>query len=188
MVSGFKVIGLSVRTMNASGQSAKDMTMLWGRFFSENTLHKIPNKNSDEILAIYTDYESDFTGAYTAIIGIAVSTLDEIPAGLIGREFQPDNFQKFTAKGVMPQAVANWWDDIWKGNAELNRKYTYDFEVYGNKSQNGENSEVDMRLSNARVQQSYENTTVIRKFNHEFLGFLDIAIIAFLDQLNVVKK
>jgi predicted transcriptional regulator YdeE len=147
MVSGFKVIGLSVRTMNANGQSAKDMTMLWGRFFSENILHKIPNKNSDEILAIYTDYESDFTGDYTAIIGIAVSTLDDIPSGLIGREFKADNFQKFTAKGVMPQAVVDSWLDIWNGNAGLNRKYAYDFEVYGNISQNGENSEVDIYLS-----------------------------------------
>ena len=147
MVSGFKVIGLSVRTMNANGQSAKDMTMLLGRFFSENIISKIPNKISDEMLMIYTDYESDFTGEYTAIIGIAVSTLDDIPSGLIGREFKADNFKKFTAKGVMPQAVVDCWNDIWKRNAELNRKYTYDFEVYGNKSQNGENSEVDIYLS-----------------------------------------
>ena len=96
---------------------------------------------------IYTDYKSDFTEDYTTIIGIPVSTLDEIPKGLIGREFQPDNFQKFTAKGEMPNAVVNTWIDIWNRDKELNRKYTYDFEVYGENSQNGENSEVEIYIA-----------------------------------------
>ena len=78
---------------------------------------------------------------------MTVSTLDEIPDGLIGREFKSDNFQKFIAKGEMPKAVLDIWFDIWKRDNELNRKYSYDFEVYGEKSQNGENSEVEIYLS-----------------------------------------
>ncbi|WPV64049.1 hypothetical protein [Chitinophaga sp. LS1] len=50
---------------------------------------------------------------------------------MAGREFQPEQFQKFTAKGAMPAAVGNCWMNIWQRDAELNRKYSYDFEVYG---------------------------------------------------------
>ncbi len=137
MTNGFKIIGISTRTTNKDNQAQQDLGNLWGQFFVENLLDKIPNKVSNEIVAIYTDYKSDFTEDYTTIIGIAVSTLDEIPNGLIGREFQAENFQKFIAKGEMPNAVVNTWIDIWQKDKELNRKYSYDFEVYGTKSQNG---------------------------------------------------
>ena len=147
MTNGFKVIGISIRTTNANNQSQQDLEKLWGQFFAENIIEKIPNKISSQILCIYTDYESDYTGEYTTIIGVPVSTLDEIPSELIGREFEAGNFLKFVAKGKMPSAVVNTWIDIWKRDEELNRKYSYDFEVYGEKSQNGENSEVEIFIA-----------------------------------------
>jgi len=147
MTNGFKIIGISTRTTNKDNKAQQDLVQLWGKFYSENIFEKIPNKLSNEILTIYTDYKSDFTEDYTTIIGIPVSTLAEIPNGLVGREFQAENFQKFTAKGEMPNAVVNTWIDIWKRDKELNRKYSYDFEVYGEKSQNGENSEVDIYIA-----------------------------------------
>jgi predicted transcriptional regulator YdeE len=144
MTNGFKVIGISIRTTNANSQSQQDLGKLWRQFFAENIIAKIPNKISSNILAIYTDYESDYTGGYTTIIGIPVSTLDEIPSGLIGREFEADNFQKFVAKGEKENAVVNTWIDIWQRDKELNRKYSYDFEVYGENSNNGDKSEVEI--------------------------------------------
>lgn len=147
MTNGFKIIGISTRTTNKDNQSQEDLGKLWGQFFAENVIAKIPNKVSNNIITIYTDYKSDYTDEYTTIIGIPVSTLDEIPDKLIGREFQSDDFRKFIAKGKMPNAVMNAWLDIWKKDKQLNRKYSYDFEVYGEKSQNGENSEVEIYLS-----------------------------------------
>lgn len=147
MTNGFKIIGISTRTTNKDHQSKEDLGRLWERFFAENIMDKVPNKSSSDIISIYTDYKSDFTDEYTTIIGLPVSTLDHIPEGLIGREFQADNFQKITAKGAMPKAVLETWMGIWQRDKELDRKYTYDFEVYGEKSQNGENSEVDIYLS-----------------------------------------
>lgn len=147
MTNGFKIIGISIRTTNKDNQSKEDLGKLWERFFAENITQKVPNKKSFEIISIYTDYKSDFTDEYTTIIGLPVSTLDEIPDGLIGREFQPETFQKFTAKGEMPNAVVDTWIDIWQKDKELNRKYSYDFEVYGTKSQNGENSEVEIYIA-----------------------------------------
>ena len=147
MTNGFKIIGISTRTTNKDNIAQQDLGKLWGQFYSENIFEKIPNKLSNEVLTIYTDYKSDFTEDYTTIIGIPVSTLAEIPNGLVGREFQAENFQKFTAKGEIPNAVVNSWIDIWQRDKELKRKYSYDFEVYGDKSQNGENSEVDIYIA-----------------------------------------
>ena len=147
MTNGFKIIGISTRTTNKNNQSQQDLTNLWGQFYAHNIFDKIPNKVSDNVLSIYTDYKSDFTDEYTTIIGIPVSTLDEIPTELIGREFSADNFQKIVAKGEMPNAVVNVWLDIWKRDEELDRKYSYDFEVYGQKSPNGENSEVEIYIA-----------------------------------------
>lgn len=147
MTKGFKIIGITTRTTNQNNQSAEDLGNLWSQFYAENIFEKIPDKVSSDIITIYTDYVSNYTQAYTAIIGVLVSTLDSVPEGLTGREFEAENFQKFTAKGAMPKAVVNTWMDIWQQDKELNRKYTYDLEVYGEKSQNGENAEVEIFIA-----------------------------------------
>ena len=44
----------------------------------------------------------------------------------------------------MPQAVGAMWQHIWDNDATLNRTYIYDYERYTEKSQQGDNSEVDI--------------------------------------------
>lgn len=146
-IQSFKIIGISIEITNQNGQAAQDIGNLWGRFFAENVAGKIQAKLSNDIYSIYTDYESDFTGKYTTVLGMKVGSLDNIPDGLIAREFESETFVKFVAKGEMPNAVVKTWQDIWSKNASLNRKYTYDFEVYGEKSQNGIDSEVEIYIA-----------------------------------------
>jgi predicted transcriptional regulator YdeE len=144
MTNGFKLIGISVRTTNQNNQVQEDLGKLWGQFISENIYEKIPNKISNEILAIYTDYKNNYTEDYTTIIGVPVSTLNKIPDGMIGREFQLENFKKFVVKGEMPKAVVDIWTEIWQQDENLNRKYSYDFELYGENCQKGADSEVEI--------------------------------------------
>ncbi len=146
-IESFKIIGVATETSNQNGQNAEDLGNLWGKFTTGNLMQTIPNTTGNEIYAIYTDYESDFRGSYTAILGLKVSSLDTIPDGLIGRAFEAGNFKKFTAKGIIPNAVIDTWEEIWTDDKQLKRKYTYDFELYGNKSQNEENSEVEIFIA-----------------------------------------
>jgi len=139
-----KIIGIETRTTNQNGQAVQDIGDLWNRFFSENIQSKIPNAVNSNVYAIYTDYESDYTGEYTTLLGLEVSSLDEIPSGLVGREFSKQNSKKFLAKGAMPQAVAEAWQKIWEQDKELNRLYQYDYELYTEKSQQGDLSEVEI--------------------------------------------
>lgn len=146
-ISAFYFVGIAVRTTNANQQSAKDIGALWQRFFAEGVMSKIPNKVDDKVLSIYTDYESDDKGAYTTCIGVKVSSLDMIPEGMIGRTFPNEHFKKYEAKGAMPNAVVQVWNEIWAKGAQLNRKFTYDMEVYGEKCQQHETPEVDIYVA-----------------------------------------
>ena len=142
--SAFNVIGISVRTSNNVG--GKDIGNLWAKFMGEDIFEKIPNKLSYDVYGIYTDYESDHTGDYTAIVGCPVSSLAEIPEGMVSKTIPASNYEIFTAKGKMPECVYGKWTEIWE-NKELERTYGTDFEVYGAMSQNPIAPEVDIFLS-----------------------------------------
>ncbi|HMI07088.1 MAG TPA: GyrI-like domain-containing protein [Flavobacterium sp.] len=142
-IDSFSVIGISVRTTNEDNQAAIDIPALWNRFISENIQAKIPDKTDDSIYSVYTDYEKDFTKPYTTILGCKVSNLDTIPEGMIGRTFEKAVYRHFIAKGNLSQdAVYKKWEEIW--NSGMDRKYTADFEIYGEKSRDFENAEVDI--------------------------------------------
>ena len=142
----FSVIGISTRTTNENGQSAQDIPKLWNKFLTENIAEKIPNKADNTVYCIYTDYEKDYTKPYTTILGCKVSSLENIPDGLIGKFFDAATYSKHTAKGnILQGLIFNEWTKIW--NANLDRAYTADFEVYGEKAQNPENAEVDIYVS-----------------------------------------
>ena len=142
-----KIIGISTETTNEDGQAATDLGELWQRFYSEGISAQVLNKESDEIYSIYTDYETDYRGKYTTIVGHKVDSIKSVPTGLIGREFPEEKYEKFVAKGEMPQTVVETWKKIWNEDENLNRKYTADFEVYGEKSQNGTDSEVEIFIA-----------------------------------------
>lgn len=145
-VSPIRVIGISVRTTNANGQAVMDLGTLWNRFYSGQISAQIPDKAGNDVYAIYTDYNGDHNGAYTAIIGCRVTSLTNIPHGMTGKEIAAGPYKRYIAKGKIPHAVIRQWQQIWS-NADLERKYTTDFEVYGSKSTADENAEVEIYIS-----------------------------------------
>ncbi|MFD2284710.1 AraC family transcriptional regulator [Pedobacter petrophilus] len=145
-MENFKIIGISIATSNQNNQAATDLGQLWGRFYNEQISDQIANKESEEVYAVYTDYESDFTGKYTTIIGHRVTSLAVIPDGLVGKEIINEKLLRYIAKGEMPNAVLATWQEIWANNIALYRTYNADFEVYGEKSQRGADSEVEIYI------------------------------------------
>lgn len=145
-IPGFFIIGIAMRTSNENGQSAKDIETIWTRFWNENIGEKITEKISDDIYAVYKDYETDYTGAYTVIIGFRVPSLQNIPAGLVGLKIETGLYKKFVSRGKMPDAVYKTWLDIW-ANKALHRAYKTDFTIHGKKYYDGENAEVETFIS-----------------------------------------
>ncbi|OUL63635.1 GyrI-like domain-containing protein [Flavobacterium sp. AJR] len=145
-IEEFFIIGLSIRTTNENEQSATDIPALWNKFMSENTIENIPNKIDSSIYAVYTEYEKDYTKPYTTILGCKVSILENIPTGMIGKIIAKETYKQFTAKGKLADGVViQKWIEIW--NTDLNRKYTADFEIYGEKASNPENAEVPIFIA-----------------------------------------
>lgn len=137
------IIGISVRTTNQNNQAKEDIGNLWGRFMAEEIHDKIPNMTGQSIYAIYTDYEGDHTQPYTTILGYPVSTLAEIPEGMVGHEIEPADYEKFTAKGNLKgEAVIKTWHEIW--NSDLDRAFTSDYEVYDERAMDPSNGEADI--------------------------------------------
>lgn len=119
-------IGFELRTNNEKCSSA--MPSHKERFFADNIPSKIPNKVNDSILALYTDYEADYTKSYSWILGCEVASLDEVPEGLVGKVIPDSKYAVFTTQGEFPQGLIAVWQAIWKSS--LHRSYTTDFEVY----------------------------------------------------------
>ncbi len=139
------VVGIYVRTTNQNGQSQVDIGELWGKFYAQNLLTTIPNRVSDDVYCIYTDYESDQNAPYTSIIGYEVSTEEEIPSGMMLIEIPASKYRVYTAKGKLPDCVVGTWMHIW--GSPIHRKYAADFDVYGVKSKDPLNAEVKTYLS-----------------------------------------
>lgn len=142
------IVGISTRTINANGQSAIDIESLWQKFWGEEIQDQIPNKVSEDIYAVYTNYETDFTGEYTTVVGLPVNSLDVIPEGMIGLTIEAGTYCKIVSNGKMPDAIGNTWLEIWS-NKELDSKRAYkaDFTVHGSKYYDGDNAEVETYLS-----------------------------------------
>jgi len=119
-------IGLELRTNNE--ECSTTMPAHKDKFFSQNIVSKIPNKINGNILALYTDYEGDYTQPYSWILGCEVSSLDKIPEGLVGKMIPESKYAVFTTQGAFPQGLIAAWQAIWKSN--LHRSYTSDFEEY----------------------------------------------------------
>jgi len=146
MIEPFSIIGLAIKTTNADGQGGKDIASLWQKFMQENILEKIPNKIDDTIYSLYTDYEGDFTKPYVTLLGCKVRNLDEVPEGMTGKSFGSGRYVKLSAKGNLAHGlIINEWAKIW--NMDLDRAYTADFEVFGEKAQNPMDAEIDFFIA-----------------------------------------
>jgi predicted transcriptional regulator YdeE len=146
-IGEFNLIGfkLNNKTTNEGGQSGIDCGNLWQKFENGNFMEQISNKVGAEIYSVYFDYEGDHTKPFSYFVGCKVKTGTTVPSGMAALTIPADGYIKLVAKGKMPDCVANTWKHIW--SLKLNRKYKYDFEIYGEKSKDWNNSEVEVFVS-----------------------------------------
>lgn len=126
------VVGIECRTSNAPEAGPRDIPQHWGRFYSEGIVGKIPNKISDDIIALYCDYEGDYTQPYSFVIGCPVNSVDSIPEGMVAKIIPAGSYGVFHAVGEYPASLIETWGNIWQ-QSNLKRTYTGDYEFYGDK-------------------------------------------------------
>ena len=103
-------IDIKLRTNNEECSIA--MPAHKDRFFKENIPSKIPNKINGNILALYTDYEGDYTMPYSRILGCEVANLDEVTEVLVGKVIPESKYAVFTTQGEFPQGLIAVWQEI----------------------------------------------------------------------------
>lgn len=144
-MESFNVIGIFIRTKNEEGHADQQIPKLWNRFWEEEIIKKIPQRTEDTIYAVYTDYESDFRGSYTFLIGCKVPENTPIPDGMIEREIPAQKYVVYTAKGNYPESLIDTWGEIW--GSQTPRAYSADFEVYNEDFTGDQNSKVDVYVA-----------------------------------------
>jgi len=145
-MKNLRIIGISVETTNEKEQSTEDIGLLWNKFFADNISSLIPEKMTEDIYSIYTNYETDHTGKYMFILGYKVSSLENVPQGLVGFEILEESYKRFVVKGKLPNALIQKWKQIWNDNS-FERKFSTDFEIHKVKSPQEESSEVEIFLA-----------------------------------------
>lgn len=147
-----KIIGIEVRTSNHAEMSgAGKIGAHWQKFFQENVAGQITNSVSDDIFAIYMDYESDVNGEYSFVLGKQVDSFTVVPAGLVAKVLPASKYSVFTTpKGPMPNVVIEAWQHIWSLSAAqlgAERAYRADFEVYDHRSADPGNTQIEIFIS-----------------------------------------
>ena len=146
---GFSVIGIATRTTNAIEMSGRGVIgKQWNQFMKDGLLGRIPERLDTNILALYTDYESDHSGAYTFILGAKVSSAENVPPGMVLKEVPPGKYAVFTsARGPAAKVVPELWQHINslpKSAPGGDRTYQADFEVYGPSAADPQHAQVEI--------------------------------------------
>ena len=119
------IIGIECCISNEENAVSRDIPRLWQQFYAQDIQSKIPNVTSNEIVALYCDYEGDYTRPYSCVIGCTVHSLEQILMGMVGKVIPASHFVHFRATGEFPKSLIDTWD------SNLKRTYLSDYEIYG---------------------------------------------------------
>lgn len=142
-VDSFDVTGLVVRTTNAEemNPSTEKIGALWEEFY-KTASSKL--SNNSQVYGLYTNYESDSTGAFDVVACSDTLSPEELE-GSVKFQISSGKYLKFSGKGEMPQVVIDLWGEVWEyfnsDSCLHTRAYTTDFEYYKN------NNEVEISIA-----------------------------------------
>lgn len=149
-----QLVGIKIRTSydNEINPLTGQIGPTIQRYWQEGIADKIPNRaNPGRLFSVYTEYESDHTGAYTYFLGEEVTHIDEpLPDGLCAMELPLSNYTKFTTNPApLPHVIIDAWYKIWQMSAEDlggERRWIADFEIYDERAQNPLMAVVDIYI------------------------------------------
>src|SRR5207344_564817 len=108
------VIGLAIRTSN--NEAFETIPPHWQRFFGDEVMARIPQRRSDDVLAIYTDFENagqNNLGQYQFVIGAEVAPDAAAPEGLVKVQIPAARCAVFEVERGHPERVGESWQRIW---------------------------------------------------------------------------
>jgi len=123
----FTVVGIEARTSNQREMSPDGLIpVVWARIMQAT----VPHRADNDLVALYTDYESDHNGQYTFVLGAKVTEVTELPEGMVARQVPGAAYAVYDVPPGPPQTVVpQTWEQIWTDKT-LTRALTTDFELY----------------------------------------------------------
>lgn len=150
-LGAFEVVGIMASTNNAKEASSDGIIgKQWQQFLTERLADKIPDRLDHDVLAVYTDYISDANGQYTYILGARVKPVINpvVPQGMVVKTIPAGRYAVFTSdRGPVAKVVVETWKRIWsyyQSSQNGTRAYVADFEVYDERANDPNNSQVDI--------------------------------------------
>lgn len=113
------------RLTNSDPSVGQKIGQAWQNFMPN--FGAIPNKVTGKPVAIYSNYESDETGAYDYSLGCEVGKFAKF-ADFKEIRIPAQKYAKFVVSGDVSKAVPGFWQDLWR--MDLPRNFGYDFEEY----------------------------------------------------------
>jgi predicted transcriptional regulator YdeE len=123
------IVGLELRTSNE--QAFEQIPGHWQKFFVDGILERIPNKVSNDVFAVYTNFANpgqNNDGTYSLIIGAEVDNLDAVPDDLVGTVIPGSRRKVFHVAQGHPEQVGAKWQEIW--GTQLDKAFVSDYEHY----------------------------------------------------------
>ena len=128
-----KIVGLELRTSN--NEAMETIPPFWERFYGEDIMNKIAHKKSDDVYAVYTNFENEGVnnkGMYSLIIGAEVESFKNIPQGLISTTIVKQNREIFPVPEGKAENIGQTWMEIWQRD-DLKKTFLAEYERYHDK-------------------------------------------------------
>ena len=142
---GFMVIGPAIRTTGDNEENFKRIPNFWIECNNNKVFETIPNLiNNNTCYGICLDMKGN---EFTYMAAVEVSTLEQIPENMIGREIPRAKYAIFTARGPVTQAVQDMTRYIygeWVSKSEYSLAESPDFELYDERFNDSDDCEVDI--------------------------------------------
>lgn len=124
------VIGIELRTSNE--EAFDTIPALWQRFTAEGIPAKVPGKLSDDVYAVYTNFQNagrDNEGLYSLVIGVAAPPAATPPAGFTRVVIPACARAVFPVEKGRFDKVGEAWQAIWRRGG-LKKTFIADYERY----------------------------------------------------------
>jgi AraC family transcriptional regulator len=142
----FPIIGIELKTTTNDGRNYVEIPQFWEKILQEGQIDNIPNRKFERVLlGICMDFEPDDSFSY--IIGAEVASTENVPNDMISRTIPEATYAVFTVRGKMPASIQDTFKFIyqeWLPTSKYQRAASAEFELYDERFNDSENSEMDI--------------------------------------------
>ena len=138
------VAGFTIRTNNNNSNMKEDIGRTWKKFFVGNVYESILNKQNNNSIGLYTNYEDKVNGDYDMMVCCEISKEENLINEIDVKKISEGKYAKFEVKGNVQKVVAEFWNKLW--SMDMDRKYSFDFEEYKGDCEM-DNAEINIYIS-----------------------------------------